>query len=164
MSDEDLYRQASQSASLRNEETFIDHDMASMPEAKQSQRKSGKAARSNGSSSRGIAEKTHTAKQKAEHAAAVAAVGRVQKAEHAAAVAAVGRAHKAEHAAVVAPFGRTQKKAEHAAAVAAVGRAQKAVNAAAVAAAGRAQKAENRGSPSYCLTRTTEGTETTTTA
>ncbi|XP_024994593.1 uncharacterized protein LOC112527960 isoform X1 [Cynara cardunculus var. scolymus] len=46
------YRQASQSASLRNEEAFIDHDMASVPEAKQSQRKSGKAARSNGSSSR----------------------------------------------------------------------------------------------------------------
>lgn len=44
MSDEDLYRQASQA--------FIDHDMGSVPEGKQLQRKSGKSARSNGSSSR----------------------------------------------------------------------------------------------------------------
>lgn len=51
-SDEDLYRQGGQLTSLRNEEALVDHDMGSVPEAKHSLRKSGKAARSNGNSSR----------------------------------------------------------------------------------------------------------------
>nr|GEV87903.1 hypothetical protein [Tanacetum cinerariifolium] len=52
MSDEDLYRQGGQLTSLRNEEAVVDHDMGSVPEAKNSLRKSGKAVRSNGNSSR----------------------------------------------------------------------------------------------------------------
>lgn len=52
MSEEDLYRSAGQMSSHHSQEPFVDHDMASVPEAKQSQRKSGKSSRSNGSSSR----------------------------------------------------------------------------------------------------------------
>ncbi|KAL4570733.1 hypothetical protein LXL04_026394 [Taraxacum kok-saghyz] len=52
MSEEDLYRSSGQLSSHRSEETFVDHDMAYVPEAKHSQRKSGKSSRSNGSSSR----------------------------------------------------------------------------------------------------------------
>lgn len=52
MSEEDLYRSTGQLSSHRSEETFVDHDMTSVPEAKQSHRKSGKSSRSNGSSSK----------------------------------------------------------------------------------------------------------------
>ncbi|KAI7741982.1 hypothetical protein M8C21_008695 [Ambrosia artemisiifolia] len=52
MSDDDLYRQAGQLTSLHNGETFVDHDMVSVQEAKHSQRKAGKSSRSNGNSSR----------------------------------------------------------------------------------------------------------------
>lgn len=52
MSEEDLYRSAGQMSSHHSQEAFIDHDMASVPDSKQSQRKSGKSSRSNGSSSR----------------------------------------------------------------------------------------------------------------
>lgn len=52
MSEDDLYRSAGQMSGHHSQEAFLDHDMASVPEAKQSQRKSGKSSRSNGSSSR----------------------------------------------------------------------------------------------------------------
>ncbi|KAJ0778998.1 hypothetical protein HanPI659440_Chr06g0221681 [Helianthus annuus] len=50
LSDEGFSRQAGQLTSPHNEEAYVDHDTTSVPEAKQ--RKSGKAARSNGNSSR----------------------------------------------------------------------------------------------------------------
>ncbi|XP_035830223.1 uncharacterized protein LOC110864435 isoform X2 [Helianthus annuus] len=50
LSDEGFYRQAGQLTSPHNEEAYVDHDTTSAPEAKQ--RKSAKAARSNGNSSR----------------------------------------------------------------------------------------------------------------
>ncbi|KAK9053116.1 hypothetical protein SSX86_029746 [Deinandra increscens subsp. villosa] len=52
MSEDELYRQAGRLTSLHNGEAFVDHDTVSVQEAKQSQRRSGKASRSNGNSSR----------------------------------------------------------------------------------------------------------------
>ncbi|KAJ0811179.1 hypothetical protein HanPSC8_Chr17g0747881 [Helianthus annuus] len=52
VSDDDLYRQGGQLTGLRNGEAFVDHDMVSGQEAKQSQRKTGKSSRSNGNGSR----------------------------------------------------------------------------------------------------------------
>ncbi|KAL8200941.1 hypothetical protein R6Q57_012280 [Mikania cordata] len=50
--DDDLNRQAGRLTSFHDREAFADHDMVSVQEAKQSQRKSGKASRSNVNSSR----------------------------------------------------------------------------------------------------------------
>ncbi|XP_076929210.1 uncharacterized protein LOC143593475 [Bidens hawaiensis] len=52
MSDDDFYKKAEQLTSFHNEEAFVDHDMNSVPEVKELQRKSGKAARSNVNGSR----------------------------------------------------------------------------------------------------------------
>ncbi|KAI3812900.1 hypothetical protein L1987_17613 [Smallanthus sonchifolius] len=52
IADDDLYRKAGRLTGPHDGDAFVDRDMVSVQEAKQSQRKSGKASRSNGSSSR----------------------------------------------------------------------------------------------------------------